>query len=193
MHWTGKLILLCAFVALLLLAPYAFTQTTSLRENETTVPVQLSIPPKASIQLSGSDLNFDFVPGKGTQQLITPKSAGKLWINYSSIVDKNTTNSICASLNTNNLPAEITIKLYIGPDVGGGIGQTGIPVAPLILNSSPQPIITNIGSCFTGQGPNKGHLLTYTWEVASNYDPSIINLDSLKIEAGVIYTIVTNE
>jgi hypothetical protein len=162
-------------------------------ENAASLPIQLSIPSKASIYLAGSDLKFSFVPGKGTEQILTPKSVGKLWLNYSSLVERYSTNAICVSLSRNTLPAEILIRLKIGPDVGAGAGMVGKPSGSIILSTSPQPIVTNIGSCYTGLGVNKGHLLSFTWEMNPEYDPSDFVLDSLKIEAGVIYTIVSNE
>ena len=157
------------------------------------LPIQLTIPAKASISLAGSDLNFSFTPSnESNQQTISPKSAGKIWINYSSIIDFNSTNSIYVNLGTGNLPAEISIKLSIGQDAGFGSGQVGIPKEPIILSSSPQPIITNIGSCYTGKGVEKGHMLSYSWELAPNYDPDLIRIEDLQIEVGIIYTIVNN-
>jgi len=161
-------------------------------ENSAALPIQLSLPSKASIYLAGSDLKFSFVPGKGTEQILTPTSVGKLWLNYSSLVETSSTNAICVSLSRNTLPAEISIRLKIGPDVGAGAGMVGKPSSSIILSSSPQPIVTNIGSCYTGTGINKGHMLSFTWEINPEYDPNDFVLDSLKIEAGVIYTIVSN-
>ncbi|MCX6307314.1 MAG: hypothetical protein NTY32_00315, partial [Bacteroidia bacterium] len=106
-------------------------------ENTGTLPVQLSIPSKASINLAGSDLKFNLVPGRGAEQILTPTSAGKVWLNYSSMVERFTTNAICVSLSTNNLPAEILIKLKIGPDVGAGAGMIGKPSNPIIISSTP--------------------------------------------------------
>jgi len=163
------------------------------QDNVISLPVQLSITPKASLNLAGENMMLRFTPDKGAEQIITPSTVGKLWLNYSSIIEGSSTNSIYVSLTSTNLPAEIMVKLTIGPDVGVGSGQLGTPAKPIFLSLTPQPIVTNIGSCFTGQGMNKGHELTYSWELAPNYDPELLKIAELNIQAGVIYTIVTNE
>lgn len=156
-------------------------------------PVQLSIPPKASINLAGSDPDLSLVNDKSAQQILTPTSSNKTWINYSSIVEMNSTNSICASLGSGNLPAEVIIKLHISEDAGLGSGDMGKPSDPIVLSNYPQAIITDIGSCYTGQGIGKGHLLTYTWAIAPNYDPEDFNIEELSFEISVIYTITNND
>lgn len=174
---------------LLLFIPFTITA----QDNVTKLPVALSIPAKANISLAGSDLKLTLVAKDNEQkQVLTPNSSGTLWINYSSVVETNSTYSIFVNLFSNSLPAEISIKLTIGEDAGLGTGQTGIPTNPITLTTFPQPIITNIGSCYTGKGEGKGHKLTYSWMLSPNYDPDLLQLEALQIEADVIYTIVKN-
>ena len=156
-------------------------------------PVQLSIPPKASINLAGADPDLSLVNSENAQQKLTPNPSSKTWINYSSVVESNSTNNICASLGTGNLPAEVIVKLNVSKDAGLGSGDMGKPSDQIILSGYPQEIITGIGSCYTGQGVGKGHLLTYSWEIASNYDPEEFNLEELSFEVSVIYTITHSE
>lgn len=164
------------------------------QENETArFPVRLSIPPKASFNLAGYDKENSLINDDGTQQLLTLNSLKKTWINYSSVVERNSTNTISASLSTGNVPAEVFIRLNISEDVGLGSGDMGKPSQQIILSYYPQPIITDIGSCYTGQGVEKGHLLTYSWGFASYFDPKDLNLEELSIEVNVIYTITNNE
>lgn len=163
------------------------------KANEAQMPVQLSIPPSASFNLAGEDIKLSFNPGKGTEQIITPTTVGKIWMNYSSIVSWNSANTICVSLSSGNLPAEVRIKLKIGLDVGAGSGKMGRPTGIVTLTNYPQAIITGIGSCFTGQGVNKGHPLTYSWEMVPGYETDILSLEDLNIEVGVVYTIISDE
>lgn len=174
---------------LLMLTHYLCAQES----NTVKLPIMLGIPAKASINLIGSDLTFKFSPkNDGEIQTLTPSSAGKVWLNYSSIVEWGSSNSIYVSLGDGNVPAEVSIKLKIEKDAGVGSGQTGQPTDPITLSYSPQPIITNIGSCFTGKGEGKGHLLTYSWVLSPNYDPDLIKIEDLKIVTSIIYTIVNN-
>jgi hypothetical protein len=160
--------------------------------NETKLPVMLGIPPKANLSLVGKDLQLSLAPTEdAVTQRITPREAS-IWINYSSVVEPSSTNSIYVSMGMSNVPAEITIKLKIDPYVGNGSGQMGTPTQPIILGSFPQPIITNIGSCYTGKGEGSGHKLTYSWELSPNYDPELLRLEDLQIATDIIYTIVNN-
>lgn len=165
---------------------------TTFDTNETKLPLLLGIPPKANLSLAGKDLQLALSPTEEQiRQRITPKE-GSIWINYSSVVEPFSTNSIYVSLGLGNIPAEIRIKLKIDPYQGNGSGELGAPTAPIILSTFPQPIIVNIGSCYTGQGEGQGHKLTYSWELASNYDPELLKLDELEIATDIIYTIVNN-
>lgn len=169
------------------------TMALNAQENVTRLPVSLSIPAKANISLAGSDLKLSLVSKDNEQkQVISPNSTASLWINYSSVVENNSSNAIFVSLFSNSLPAELSIILSIGEDEGLGTGEVGKPTEPIILSSFPQSIITNIGSCFTGKGEGKGHKLTYSWKLAPNYDPDLLKLEDLQVEADVIYTIVNN-
>lgn len=160
--------------------------------NETKLPVLLGIPAKANISLAGKDLQLSLSSSQDeVTQRVTPRE-GSIWINYSSVVNPLSTNSIFVSLGLGNIPAEISIKLKIDPYQGNGSGELGAPTAPIILSTFPQPIIVNIGSCYTGQGEGQGHKLTYSWELASNYDPELLKLDELEIATDIIYTIVNN-
>ena len=161
--------------------------------NTTQFPVQLSIQAKASIYLAGFDTDDTLMISKSTKRELSPTSSRKTWINYSSVVEDNSTNTICVSLSSGDLPVEVIIKLNISEDVGEGSGKMGKPSKPIVLTNYPQAIITDIGSCYTGQGTNKGHLLTYTWELDPNYDPKDFKMEELNVAIGVIYTITNNE
>lgn len=157
------------------------------------LPVQMSIPSGASLSLTGSDLQFS-IKGMGPEQIVTPSSVGNIWINYSSVVDINSTNAISANLSTWNLPAEVAITLKVGPDAGAGFGQTGTARDSIVLLPYPQVIISNIGTCFTGQGVQKGRELFYSWALRPGYDDEILTQDDLVgLKVAVTYTISSSK
>ena len=164
------------------------------KENTAKMPVQMAIPPSAKLNMSSSDLRFSIFEGTGKDRKLASSIIDSVWMNYSSIIENNNPNSICASFNSEELPAEIAIKLIVKPDVGAGNGQVGTPNEPIYLSSFPQPILTNIGSCYTGQGNNKGHLLIFSWEIQSQYDSDILPEEYLSnLRVRVIYTFITGE
>lgn len=184
---------LANIVTVLLISLSVPVSLTAQKSNEVTMPVQLSLPPTASISLAGPDVRLSMTEGKGAEQIITPSTVGKIWINYSSIVAWNTSNTICVSLSSGDLPAEVVIKLNVGPDLGAGSGKVGHSVGQVTLTNYPQAIITGIGSCYTGQGTNKGHLLTFSWSLRPDVDSDILSLKDLELEVGLIYTIIADE
>jgi len=180
------------FLILLLLFSTPFILLAQLK-NEVDIPVNVHITPTANFNLVGADLKFSFVKGQGAEQIITPSTIGKMWINYSSVVEWNSTNSICISISSGNLPVEIILKLKVGPEAGFGVGKTGKSVGEIILNNYPQAIITEIGTCYTGQGLNRGHPLTFSWEFHPDQDSDILSIEEMNIQVGVTYTIINND
>jgi len=162
-------------------------------DNTVKIPIQMSIPPAASLSLAGNEAQLSLNEISRTAQILRPTSSGQVWINYSSVVENNLLNTIFVNIVSSNLPGDIAIKLKIGPDAGAGLGKVGKPSAPIYLSIQPQPIISEIGSCFTGIGPNKGHSLMYTWELQPGSDFNLKSLESQNLEVGVTYTISSGE
>jgi len=158
-------------------------------KNTVEIPILFTIPAIALVDFAGSDARITFTSGNGAEQIITPSTLDKTWINYSSIVEGKTTNIISVNLSSGYLPAEVKINLDVGRDVGAGAGTTGKPNNQIILTPYPQEIITGIGSCYTGRGIQKGHQLTYSWEWMPPYDLNHSSID--KIEISVTYTFAT--
>jgi len=95
--------------------------------------------------------------------IITPGSSDNTWINYSSIVPTGSFNTITVNISAGQIPPDTEIVLETLPDVGVGAGETGLPIPEVILNESPQYVISSIGSCYTGAGANKGHKIKFKW------------------------------
>lgn len=160
-------------------------------KNIVEMPIVFSIPAIALVDFAGSDKKITFIPGKGAEQIITPSTLDKTWINYSSIIDGKSTNSISVQLTSGNLPADIRIKLDVGEDAGAGAGTMGKPIGQIDLSQYPREIITGIGSCYTGRGIQKGHQLTFSWEWLPPYNYEHTSIDSLEIS--VMYTFTASK
>lgn len=87
-----------------------------------------------------------------------------IWINYTSIVGSASepNRNISVQITGGQVPSGVDLTLESSSDAGMGEGTMGAPVSRAItLDNTPQKIITNIGSAFTGDGVNSGHNLTY--------------------------------
>ena len=126
---------------------------------------------------------------KGQQLEIMDSSNESLWINYSSALSNtHQSRSIIAEISQGTLPNGLELFVEASNYSGLGKGKLGLSVGKTSLTNRPKPIITNIGSCFTGDGINNGHLLTFSIEIK----------DYEKIRSGeetiftVLYTIKDN-
>ncbi len=122
-----------------------------------------------------------------------------LWLNYTSIVNKNSssldnTRKVTAKISEGSIPLGLDLKVQAGTASADGMGNKGSPVGSgIVLNSSDQDIITGIGSCYTGNGNGKGHQLSYSLELKNNgNDFNLLdnNLDNTEIT--ITYTITDN-
>lgn len=86
-----------------------------------------------------------------------------LWINYSSVVGSKTEPSrdITAQITSGEVPEGLVLSVQAGKDAGMGDGKMGSAKDMIRLDDNAQEIITGVGSAYTGNGPTRGHQLTY--------------------------------
>ena len=165
--------ILCLSLKFVLLAVFAFSLKLGAQTGNTAeMAVTVSIPAVALIDFEGADRLITFNSPNQIEQVITPSTLNKTWLNYSSIVEDGSTNYITVHISSGSLPPESSVNLEIGEDAGAGAGTTGRPSTQLTLSRYPQNIITDIGSCYTGRGNEKGHQLTYSWINIDDYTES---------------------
>lgn len=154
---------------------------------------RMAISPSANLNIRSSDLHFTLDTTAANYQ-DAPRVIDSVWINYASIIEQASTNTVSANIVSSNLPSQVIIRLRIEPYVGNGIGQAGTPTSPIILSTNPQPIIKNIGSCHPGKAVQEGHLLVYSWALEQDSIRELQNLDVIgDVWVRVIYTLNINE
>lgn len=141
---------------------------------------QIDLQPIAP-EVAGDGLNFD----------TEASTNNSIWLNYSSIVEKNA-NSISVSMDGDKLPEGVTIELVAGNDAGKGMGEVGQSTKePVVLNAKAQTLISEIKNCYTGKGDGAGHQLTYSLKMkqtSENYKA----LTSGSYSTTIYYTITDN-
>ncbi len=177
------------FILILLLPAMAYPQL-----EEAQIGVFLSLPQIALLDIepgAGSDIHFTVEPSaeSGNPANIEKTTNGNLWVNYTSAVaNPQDSRVITAQISQGNFPEGITLFVEAGAFSGSGAGQTGQPTGKTSLSVQPKPIISNIGSCFTGNGTNNGHLLTFSIDIA-DYS-KIQSMENS--EFTILYTITDN-
>jgi hypothetical protein len=83
------------------------------------------------------------------------------WLNYTSVAGAGVSRKVMMSSNINP-PGGVEFSVEANIDAGAGAGTPGTPFASSLEPlPTPTALITGIGSCYTGTGPNKGHRLIY--------------------------------
>lgn len=160
------------YILLFLSASIIYAEKASAQWEEGELNVSFSIPPVALVDIEpaiNNSIHFTIVPSteSGASPQIRETSTGEaLWINYScALQNAQNTRSIVAEITGGVLPDGVSLNVEAAGYEGSGNGQMGQPTGKVSLSNQPQAIITNVGNCFTGDGQNNGHLLTFSIEV----------------------------
>lgn len=186
---TSKSILIFLLLSLLI---SGIKTISAQNKNTTEMALTVSIPAVALIDFEGSNHKIVFRSTNQVDQIINPSTDNSIWLNYTSIVQSGSSNYITVHISSGQLPPESSVNIEVTDDVGAGSGKIGIASPVQIeLSMYPQSIITDIGSCFTGRGIEKGHQLTYSWNNIDDYSAS--RHSKTEFEITVTYTITTTE
>ncbi|NCA79923.1 MAG: hypothetical protein EOM76_07040 [Sphingobacteriia bacterium] len=173
---------------LLLASNYLYAQI-----NQAQLNVYFSLPEVALLDLE-PNLNNDVLfsiesNGESGSSASVHHSSTTIWINYSSSLSgSQSSRTITAEISQGFLPEGILLFLQASEYSGTGGGAFGHSSGKVALSSQPKPIITNIGNCFTGDGINNGHLLSFSVEI-SDYS-KIVSVENSNLL--VLYTITDN-
>jgi hypothetical protein len=156
---------------------------------QTSANIAITVPSYALLDIAPNNTAFSL-------NLIAPTEAGNIatisasnstkWINFTSAVGVGITRRVAAQI-SGILPTGLNLKLIVATYAGAGAGTLGTSAGTLLLNGTPQTIISNIGGAFTGDGINNGYNLNYSLEI-SNY--SLLRGQSSTFS--IIYTLSDN-
>ncbi|QIA09783.1 hypothetical protein [Draconibacterium halophilum] len=185
-HLAVKAVLVLAFVCM-------HTLPLMAQWGNGNINVRFSVPEIAILDIEPDIGNVEFsinaASGPGGAPEVVNKSNESIWINYSSAIRENgNTRSIKAEISEGVIPKGISFFIEASSASAFGSKNQGSSAGKVKVASAPRPIITGIGSCFTGDGVNMGHHLKYFLEIS----------DFTQIEAmgdyefTVLYTITDN-
>jgi hypothetical protein len=167
--------------------------STGTDTNEALHGVEISIPTIAIIDIEGPDgesptinltPNYDGLEAGAAVDFSSATNID-LWLNYTSIVGSEQSRNITAAI-IGDLPSGVSLKVVAGTASSTGNGAKGSPESIISLSSTAAPLISGIGSSYTGDGHSNGHQLTYSLEMA---DESYSSLVANSYSVTVTYTI----
>ena len=161
--------------------------------------VAISIPQVALVDIESTvgsnNLTLGFTaPTEAGDPLGDPTNDTSLWLNYSSIKSAaGITNTVSVKLDAVLPGVDINVTAAAAaPSVGDGTLGT-VTGAAVTLTTGDLPIVSNIGSSYTGDGSGAGHNLTYSVDGATT---GTANYEDLVATSGttvtVTYTISDN-
>lgn len=131
--------------------------------------------------------------------VLTGATNNALWLNYTSIVNKNVssaniTRKVSVKISNGTVPGGLDLKVASAAATADGKGTKGTAVgSALTLSGTDQDIITAIGSAWTGNGSGKGHQLTYSLaESNSGNSFNLLDNDLDDTQLTITYTISEN-
>lgn len=158
------------------------------------INVLFSLPEIALVDIEPSfnnSIHFTIVPSaeSGGSPVVKESAEQQLWINYSSALSGDgNSRKIVAEISNGQLPKGVELLLEASGYSGNGDGNLGQPSGEVSLGTQPRPVITSIGNCYTGDGINNGHSLSFSLNIVS-YSEIQANQAS---EFTILYTITDN-
>ncbi len=183
-----KLALVSAIITII--SANTFAVVSPADKNTEDHKVTISVPKVALLDLEGTkDITLKIDGPKEAGEAVSFENASNsgIWVNYSSIAEKNKTRKVTVELDK-NVPDGIYLKVLASSYTGSGKGAHGSASGKLTLTTTAQDIVTEVGSCYTGNGEDNGHNLTYSLELTSDADyAKLLEGDT---EITVTYTLV---
>ena len=179
----------CFSMVLIFISNVAFCQW-----QEGQLDLNLSLPQVALIDIEPSannSIHFSITPSpeSGSPAIAEMTSGPDLWINYSSsLTSVQNSRSIIAEISQGSFPEGIALYIEASNYSGAGRGQTGQSAGKVEITNQPAHILNSVGNCFTGDGVNNGHLITFSIAI-SDYSKIVASGD---LNFMVLYTITDN-
>lgn len=158
-------------------------------QNNTNFSVTLIMPQvsRLDVEPSGVPILFTFqAPTEAGSALGNLPANTSKWLNFTSAVALNQRRSVRVQL-SNPLPVGVTLQLTTSPVSGGGAGALGSVQSPLVLSTTAQTLLQDIGGAFTGNGINTGYRLNFSVQI-----PNYAQLRAQTATTSVIYTLTDN-
>jgi hypothetical protein len=192
--WPVGLLKSCLFLFTLCLSSLAYAQE-DVNDNHN---LSFAIPEVALLDLESETgtsivLNAEAPTEGGNALSFENAKDSSVWLNYSSVISSTTeaTRTIFGRISSGSLPDGLRIMVRAQADAGNGDGTVGTSTGGVRLGPNEKPIISNIGTCFTGSGAGNGHNLAYRLELRPAQTYADIDFDQATTLT-ITYTISNN-
>lgn len=143
--------------------------------------VSIKIPEVALLDIEPANNSITLSPEAPTEAGnfldFSNATDNSLWINYSSVVGSKSDPSRKVTVAITNGRVPEGMELYVAAaKAKSGKGKLGEPTDKVKVSSTAKEIITGIGSCYTENGEQFGHQLTYNLKLSDDAE-AVKNID----------------
>ncbi len=172
----------------------AFMLTTNVMGQTNTAgeAVTYSIEAMAILDIESPGVTLAFSIPDNAGKAIADATADGGWVNYTSVIANLATNKVTAQIATGGLAKLTALGTELAITAGTAIatlsdGDLGVTAGSVTLTETALPLITAIGSCYTGNGADQGHQLSYVWSIT---DYAAFEVEALSSDITVTLTII---
>lgn len=133
--------------------------------------IALTIPEITILDIEPNTANFPLAlatPTEAGDQASATATNNTKWLNYTcALSSSGTAKKVYVQVTSGTVPAGLSLRVQASNVVGSGAGTRGVPVGLVTLDNTSRQLITGISRCYTGDGANNGHQLTYSLAISS--------------------------
>ena len=168
-------------LATLLISIFATQVVAQTDSNTDAHDVQIIVPEVALVDVEPANSTITLSPEAPTEagEFLDFSNAtdNSLWLNYSSIVGSKSDPSRKVTVAISNETVPSGMDLYVSAaKANSGKGKIGAPLGRVKLENTATDLISGIGSCYTENGENFGHQLTYSLQLSDD-DNAVASID----------------
>lgn len=158
----------------------------TLGENQTTNTITLGMDPVALLGNNGKNVNLTLTPRNAGESVLPSIADSTARIYITSVISGEATRTMSANV-TGTIPSGTILKLVAQEPNGSFVGTAGTMEneIQLIDGAAALPIITGIGTCYSGTGEFDGYALKYTYGLPSG----TADYASIRANAGSVVTV----
>jgi len=131
--------------------------------NQVTQGLSLGMPELNLVSSISPIISLELTTAVAGQAVLSSKSDSTARIKISSVIAEGKTRTLSAKVSVGTVPAGTELKLIAKNPNGSFVGNMGSLGAVAVLSGSDAPIVTSIGSCYSGVADDDGYVLKYTW------------------------------
>lgn len=135
--------------------------------NIATTNLTLRIPEVALIRTNTSIITLTLQQREAGMSIETSKSDSTSRLLITSIISS-TQRTLSAKISSGTVPDGTHLELSAQRPNGNFVGTTGSYTSNTALDYTDRPIVTNVGTCYSGTGADDGFVLKYTFALNAN-------------------------